>query len=196
MATFINLKTGRIGSTLSEVNQDILDLIVKNRNFVRHLKKNGIDNIEICHILGDLQGLKMEMLIKTLTEKDKADQRKIDYAMRYLKALVSNEAITDEESDYLCKIQNRLLVEYLPWEKDKKGRLVAHWRMGEGDAKTQKQARGRQVVKLYYYIQEYNTNKDLFLQKDVFELIAELYDVWENLKYTRKEIENFYKNNF
>jgi len=193
MTTFSNLKIDETGKVI-EIKKDPLDLIVKNKDFVRHLRKNGIDGLEINKILGNLQGLKQEWPIG-ITEKDKENRRKIDYAMRHVKALATSDAITDEELEYLCKIMTRLYREYIPWEKNKKGHPVITFKLGQGDVKTPKQVWGKQTVALYGYIQKYNSNFEMFLQKDVFLLIAELFDVRENLKFTRKQIENFYKNN-
>ena len=171
-----------------------LDLIVKNKDLVRHLRTNGIDGMEITRIFSNRQGLKKEFSVFQ-TEGAKIKQRKVIYAMRHVSALINNDVIMGRDHENLCEIYEGLKRQYQPWEKDAKGQLVISYRMGEGEAKTHKQMIGRQVVALYTYLQKHNTNKEMFLQKSVFLLIAELFFVGEDLKFTRKQIENFYKNN-
>ena len=76
--------------------KDTLDLIIKNKLFVRHLRENGIDGFEVNKILRDSHGLKSEIPI-SISKQEAAAQRQINYAMRWTKNLISNQIIEDEE---------------------------------------------------------------------------------------------------
>ncbi len=67
-------------------------------------------------------------------------------------------------------------------------------------AKTENQMWGMQIVEVYDYIEEFNSYKQSsgkpFLQKDIFGLIAELFNVLFNLKFTGVKIRTLYTNAF
>ena len=180
--------------------KDPLDLIIKNKEFVDHLRENGMNGDEVRNILDDWQGLMQEIPIRA-TSQDKAKDRLIDYAIRHTKALVNNEAITEEERKSLFKIWDRLCEERTPpLEKDKSGRPVVRLmyhpeecNSGYAPAKTHKQMIGFQTVLLYELIERCNTK---YLQKDIFNFISELFEVaGSGQKFSQNQIANFYKNN-
>jgi len=172
---------------------DPLDLIVKNKEIVRHLRGNGINGQSIREILEDWRP-KMEFPIAT-TKCEKQAQKEIDYAMRHLKALVGNKSITDKEVKALVKIYNRLYHEHMQWEKDKTGKPVYKMTMSKNTSKTQKQMLGRQVAAINKYIKPFNK---MYLQREIYSLIAELLETWHNSmqKFSQDEIANFDKNNY
>jgi|GEM_PF-6983620 len=173
--------------------RDPLDLIVKNKEIVRHLRGNGINGQSIREILKDWRP-KMEFPIAT-TKSEKKEQKEIDYAMRHLKALVSNKSITDKEAKALVKIYNRLYHEHMQWEKDKTGKPVYKMTMSKNTSKTQKQMLGRQVATINKYIKPFNK---MYLQREIYSLIAELLETWHHSmqKFSQDEIANFDKNNY
>jgi hypothetical protein len=184
---------------LEKYDKDPLDLIERNTDIVRHLRGNGIDGFEIKKILNNFQGLKTEFPI-SVTKSDKAKNLKIDDARRAVTRLTNNPAITDKEREYLCEMYNRLYQEQVTWEKGKSGGPV--YKMPLGDcAKVKnasisyKQTLGRQTVLLHDYIQKHNTNKEMFLQKNTFLLISELFENFHDWKISDKRIAGFYKNN-
>ncbi|HRR42001.1 MAG TPA: hypothetical protein P5244_12265 [Syntrophales bacterium] len=176
-------------------DKDPLDLIERNKDIVRHLRGNGIDGFEIKNILDNSYGLRNLDLYITdaVTSRILKEQHQIDYAMRHLKSLVNNDAITDDEKKCLLKIWERLRNEYFPpIETVKKGWPVLKIERRKGDAKSEKQMVGRQVAAINKYIRPFNK---IYLQKDIFDLIAELFEIRHDRKYTQKQIENFDKNN-
>jgi len=181
--------------------KDPLDLIVKNKNFVKYLRGNGIDGFEINKIMRNSHGLKSEIPLP-LTKQAAAGIRQVDYAMRYLKILIKNPQITDDEADFFNKTYNRLFRAQRGIEKNKLGKPVLKWQFGEGEgnAKTFKQMQGLRVVALHKYISTFNKprarHQKAFLQKDIFNLIAELFDVLQQYKLTAQQIKNFDKNNW
>ncbi len=185
---------------LEKYDKDPLDLIERNKDIVRHLRRNGIDGFEIKKILDNFQGLKMEVPI-LVTRHHAAKKLKIDDARRAVTRLINNPEITDKEREYLCEMHNRLYQEQMLWEKGKSGGPV--YKMPLGDCTkvkkasiSLKQTLGRQTVLLHDYIQKHNTNKETFLQKNTFLLIAELFEVWQELKFSMKQVKNFYDNNY
>jgi hypothetical protein len=179
---------------LEKYDKDPLDLIVKHKDIVKHLRENGIDGQEIKKMLCNSHGLKSEIPVR-ITKQEAAARRQIDYAMRHLKALVSSLAITDKEKHFLVAIYNRLYQAQAIWEKGKSGNPVIKWEVGDGDgdAKTLKQMIGMRVAFINKYILTFN--KKMYLQKDIFDLIAELFEVYMDTKYTQRQIANFDKNN-
>jgi hypothetical protein len=178
---------------IKKFDKDPLDLIVRHKDIVRHLRGNRIDGLKIRDMLNNWHGLKIEFPI-SVTKRDKQKQKQIDYAMRYVKALVSNEVITDKEREFLCEMYNRLWCDLPHWEKGKSGGPVYKMLQGqgEGDAISFKQMIGRQVATINKYIQPFNK---MYLQMDIFDLISELLEVWQGLKCTQKQIANLDKNN-
>jgi hypothetical protein len=171
---------------LEKYDKDPLVLIVRNKEIVRHLQGNGIDGLEINKMLNDWHGLKSKVPI-FLTKRDKQKQRQIDYAIRYTKALINNEAITDKERKHFLKILERLSMEHLP------SAVTLKFHPSETEnAKTRKQVIGRQVATINKYIKPFNK---MCQQKKIFDLISELLEVWEWGKFTQKQIANFDKNN-
>ncbi len=175
---------------------DALGLIVRNKDFVQHLRGNGIDGREIKKMLNDWHGLKTAIYIP-LTENDKKELRKVDYAIRPISALISSEVITDEERDYLLGMKKRMeQMFYIPDEKRKSGIPYVEFKMGKGNAKGCKQMIGQRAVEIYKYVDKFNTNKEVYRQNDIYNLIAELFEVFMKEKYTREEIKNFVTNNY
>ena len=180
--------------------KDTLDLIIKNKLFVRHLRENGIDGFEVNKILRDSHGLKSEIPI-SISKQEAAAQRQINYAMRWTKNLISNQIIEDEEIKFLVKIYNRLYQAQRIWEKGGKGGTVIKWKLGEGEgkAKSFKQMIGLRIVSLYKYIKPFcrkNGQQRLaYIQTDIFKLIAELFKVAQQTNFTDKQIKTFYNNN-
>jgi hypothetical protein len=178
--------------------KDPLDLIVNNKRFVKHLRQKGIDGFKINKILHDLQGYKFQMPL-LVTKREAAKNKKINYAMRRVKALISTEATTDGEKKYLCKMYNRLWDEYIHLEKDKSGKPVIKLKQGKGNAKTHRQATGRQVVKLYNYILPFSLHsaqqQKKYNKTDIRKLIAELFEVVRKESFAEDQIKYFYKNN-
>ena len=185
---------------LDKDDKDPLELIVRNTGIVRHLRGNGIDGMEIKNILHNYHGLKMEMPVSRVgMEEYRKEQRQIDYARRHTLALIRNPAITDEERESLIKINSRLSSEYYPLDIDKAGQPIVKISYpgddgGETDvkAKSMIQAYGFQVLLLHECIKNYNTT---YLQKDIFNLIAELFEAMDRGKFDLSRISNFYKNN-
>jgi len=178
---------------IEKYEKDPLDFIVKNKEIVRHLRGNGINGFVIRDILDDFRP-KMEISV-ILTKFDRQSQKEIDYAMRHLKALVSNKSITEKEAKALVKIYNRLYQKQRLWEKDKNKKPVYKVAMSKNTAKTQKQMLGRQVAAVSKYIKPYNK---IYLQKDIHLLIAELLNYWHQVLpgLSQKQIANFEKNNY
>jgi len=181
--------------------------IVKNKVFVSLLKMNGIDGFVVRNILRNYHGLKEETPIgrdRQYAEKKKK-YRKYSYAMRQIMALFNNDALIDDEREYLCKIMTRIDNEkegLFPFKTDTKGNCFMVWAKNPEEcgikrsaSKSLKQALGRQTVLLHDYIQKYNTNKEEFLQKDVFLLISELFFIFHDWEISETRIANFYKNN-
>lgn len=183
---------------LERHDKDPLDLIVRHKDIVRHLRGNGIDGFEIKKILDNSYGLKkLDLYITDAATKQLfKEQHQIDYAMRHVKALVNNEAITDDERKCLFKIWDRLGKEYFPLEMGKSGWPMYKIQRRKGDAKTDKQVTGRQVVALHAFMMKFNGNKNSmpYPQTAIFDLIAELFEVRQGQKFTRDQIKNFYTN--
>ena len=55
-----------------------------------------------------------------------------------------------------------------------------------------KQMKGRQIASINKYIKRFN---HMYYQNDIFDLIAEIYEVLDMGKFTRNQIKNFDKNN-
>lgn len=187
--------------------RDPLDMIVRNRDTVRHLRGNRIDTSVINRILLDTQGREMEVPVK-ITRAFAAYNRKIEYALRHINAFMKNDAITEEERVYLSDMRTRLRVEHVPLKTDKRGRKMIKIKMqpeeGKDDepgykqavqkkAKTRKQMIGRQVAALYKYIQPFYRLQPR--RKIIYELIAELLEVVWQEKFTIDQIANLDRNN-
>lgn len=187
-------------------DKDPLDLIVKNKDFINHLKANGIKGLEVRNILYNLHGLQLEIPINDKQRHEKRGKyHQIAYAIRYIKILLNNDAVSDEDRESLDKMMTRLVNErkvLFPYEINSKGNPVIktiihpeeHGKEKEKKvtAKSFKQALGIQALLLHEYIRRFN---QYYLQKDIFDLIAELFEVIHGLKFSQNKIANFYKNN-
>jgi len=175
--------------------KDPLDSIIKNNEIVKHLRENGIDGFEINKILHDLQGLKFKMPVSIQVSK-----QQVNYAIRYTKCLINNPAIKQEEQKSLCAMYSRLYRLQQIIGKKQNEKAVYAFAQGDGNAKTRTQAIGLQVVALHKYILPFSKqnkrHQKPFMQKDVFRLIIELFEVVCGEKYTEAQIKNFYKNNY
>lgn len=118
-----------------------LDLVVKNKRLVKHLRENKIDGFEINKILFDWQGLKHKYPLRT--EKEQATAKEINYAKRNITPLINNRAITKKEKKFLCIIKDRLISEQELFGKKQNKQQTIILKYGKGDAKTFKQMIGR-----------------------------------------------------
>ena len=187
---------------ITKYDSDPLDRIKQNTDIVRHLRTNGIDGMEINRIFADRHKLHIDVPLSAVgLDEYLKEQKRISQAIRNLTPLINSNVISDEEKSYLCKIRARLSNEVFPILKDKAGDPVGRidfYASEKGTAKTPKQMIGRQVVELHAYIMKFNgsRNEMPYPQTVVFELIAELYEVCMEVKYTRYQIKNFYTNNY
>jgi len=183
---------------LEKYNKDPLDLVERHKEIVAYLRANGIDGRVIKAILEDRHGFQATIEIPMPNTNISAwdrEQTQIAYARRHVTSLINSRAITDEEKEFLFKIDRRLSEEYFPVDTDKAGRHIFRLPPAEcknAKAKTERQMTGFRVVLLYDYIDGYNTN---YLQIHIFDLIAELLGVYGGEKFSRSEVANFYKNN-
>ncbi len=180
-------------------DKDPLELVVKNKDIVRHLRGNGIDGAEIRKMLNYSHGLKMEWPI-LMSKAEKEKRKQTDYALRWTTDLIKSDVTTDAEKKSLCEIYNRLWHELPTWEKGKSGAPVYKMPVGDdpGDAISDKQMTGRQVVAIRSYVMKFNgksRHAKAYSQNAIFDLIAELFEVCKGRKYTRAQIINFDKNN-
>lgn len=184
---------------LGKENIDILDEVNKNKLFVKRLRKNGIDSRKISDLLTDMHGLKMELPVK-ISKEEKEFQTQTSYATRWLKNLTSNPVIIDDDKKVLIDLYEKYdEAQKVLWTKSKRGKDVVRVRVGgesKDGAKSIKQVIGLCVVALYEYISSFNGKNDgkTFLQKDIFNLISELFEII-GLKYTQEQIKTLYRNN-
>jgi hypothetical protein len=175
-------------------SKDPLDRIVGKKLLVEHLRSNEIDGRVIQEILGDHFGIKLDYQIR-ISDSEKAKLKKISYALRTIDSLVGYEVITDEEKDYLRGIKVRIIKDNpMAGMKRKAGLPCVKLRSMEGNAKNEKQTNSFQAVEIYKYVDEFITNRDMFLHKDIYELIAELLEFSWN-KYTWTQIKDFVRYN-
>ncbi|MHB8091850.1 MAG: hypothetical protein ACYDH8_09695 [Syntrophales bacterium] len=190
MTAFIDLERD-IFENLKNGTKDPLDLIVRHKDIVKHLRGNGIDGMEIRNIFLNRHGLRMIVPV-FFSEAAMKKHRNTSYAMRNVSALLSSDLVSNKEKDFLSNIMTRLSGNYSELESDKKGETFLKFHREQGGAKTHKQMIGRQVVELVKYIKRFN---HMYYQNDIFDLIAEIYEVTDMGKFTRERIKNFDKNN-
>lgn len=196
---------------------DPLEEVVEHKDIVRHLINNGIDGHEIYKMLCDCHDWEWEFPVN-FSEEDKTQRKEATQALRFVSGLITSRAITEVEKNVLHKIKLRLERDY-PSFKKKSGQpviKVLSMDLGVGPAtdvgkypagkvrtqpkghaaKTEKQIWGLQVVEMHNYINQFITNNHLFLQNDIYDLIAEVFKVTFGLKFTREQVKNFHTNNF
>lgn len=181
--------------------QDALALIKdeKNKKFVNDLRGNRIDGKTIHKMLMDCHGLKVGIY---LLEGDdiKKLKKEIYRAKSDLTKVIKSEFITDEEEEYLCGIQSRIMEKYkILWNRNRKeGIFLAEERVGEGKAKGTKQMMGLRAAEIYKYINKdkfLSTTAHDYLKNDIYDLIAELFEVCLKKTYTREQIRTLVQNN-
>jgi hypothetical protein len=194
----------------SILDKNPLDLIVKEKKFAKRLKERGADGTEINKILHNWYGLMMKIpvLKNEAVLKNRNRFKDLSYSMRRIMSVLKDPIILDEIKEVLgselirlYREREEMIPEVIkmtmhPEEKETKRR-----------AKSFKQVRGFQVIDLYNYLRPFADKItkqyegiEQYRQRDIFRLIAELFDVTEIVKqegprYGYKDIEILYFNN-
>ena len=94
-------------------DKDPLEFIVRHKDVVKSLSENGIDGMEIRKMLDDWHGVKVKIPV-LLSERNKQENKQIEYAIRRLSALRRSEVIECNEKKSLERIIKRLSSKKIP----------------------------------------------------------------------------------
>jgi hypothetical protein len=194
----------------SILDKNPLDLIVEEKKFAKRLKEHGVDGNKIKKILQNLYGLsgKIPILKDQVFLKERKKYKSLSYSMSRIVAVLRDPLVSEAAKAKLDFDHQRLRKErenIIP----KAIKITMHPDEEETKrkAKSFTQVRGFQVVDLYEYIHPflYEISKqcegrEQYKKRDIFKLIAELFNVTEIIKqekpeYDYKDIETLYFNN-